>query len=99
MAEFKEGQSVWVKVQDVQPGPFDERLVVISTGPINLSGFVNKKFVEERGSASFINGRVIGVTPEAVNLQLPVSFFTTASGMASVPREWASQNVETAEAA
>jgi hypothetical protein len=95
MSDFKEGQSVRVRVQDVQPGPLDEKLVTIRTGrPVNLSGFVKEKFLQERGDQSFINGQVVGVTADTIYLKLPVSFFTAASGVASMPREWATANVE-----
>jgi hypothetical protein len=94
MAEFKEGQAVRIQVEELQPGPLDEKLVTIRTGPANLSGFVKEKFVKEHGQRCFIVGRVIGVTSESIHLKLPVSFFTSANGVAFVSRDWADNHLE-----
>lgn len=93
MAEFKQGQRVLVRVDNLQPGPFDERLVVIKSEPANLSGFVDARFIEKRNSHDFLPGRIVEVTPNTVSLRLPGSFFTSAAGMASVSRDWAELNV------
>ncbi|HEV3110182.1 MAG TPA: hypothetical protein VGY99_06785 [Candidatus Binataceae bacterium] len=87
MADFKKGQEVWV-LCEAQPGAFpDERLVTINstTGPI--SGFVKTAYLEQPNSrTSHVRAQILSVLPDAVELRIPGLFFTTASGIASVPR-------------
>jgi hypothetical protein len=86
-AEFRKGQEVWVACQ-AQPGAFpDERLVTINstTGPI--SGFVKTADLEKPDSGTtHVRGWILAVSADTVELRIPGSFFTTASGIASVSR-------------
>lgn len=96
MANFIEGQKVLIRLLDVQPGPFNEKLVIIKSEPANLSGFVDEKYLVRKGDGTFLQGIVRGVTKDGVQLYLPGSFFTTAAGIASMSRDWAKHNVEVA---
>jgi hypothetical protein len=96
MANFIRGQKVLIRLLDVQPGPFNEKLVTIQSEPANLSGFVDQKYLMTKGETSFLVGTVRNVTKDGVQFSLPGSFFTTAAGVASMSRDWAKKNVEVA---
>lgn len=98
MAKFAPDQLVRIPC-DVQPGPFPtEFLVTVKFDEMELSGFVKSDFVQKKKGAAYVQAKVLQVTGEAVTLQFPGSFFTTANGRASVPVKWASSNLELAAA-
>ncbi len=92
---LKSGKIIRVKC-DIQPGPLGEELVTINSEPLILSGFIKKNLVEKKGPAAYLRGQVLTLTPKAVNIRFPASFFTAASGIASIAREWAEKNMEPA---
>jgi hypothetical protein len=92
---LKRGKTIRVKC-DIQPGPLGQELITINTEPTVLSGFINKNLVEKNGPAAYLKGQVVTLTPSAVNIKFPASFFTAASGIASIAREWAEKNMEPA---
>lgn len=94
MANFEEGQKVLIRLLDVQPGPFNEKLVVIEREQANLSGFVDEKYLVKKGDSWYLVGTVRSVTLEGLRVNLPGSFFTTAAGIASMSQDWAKRNVE-----
>ena len=93
MTRLKRGKRVRVQC-DAQPGPLGDELITINSQPIVLSGFVKKDLIERQGPNSYLRGIITRLTPEAVNVYLPGSFFTAASGIASLTREWAEKNLE-----
>ena len=97
MANFKRGQAVDVPCE-IQPGAFpDEYLVNISTDTGVFSGFVKTPYVvKTQGSSGYVRGTVIAVTPDAVQVRVPGSFFTTASGVTSVSSSWARTHLQAA---
>jgi len=92
-AWLKSGKIVRVRC-DIQPGPLGEELVTINAEPTVLSGFIKKNLVEKQGPAAYLHGKVLSLTPKAVSVRFPASFFTAASGIASVARDWAERNME-----
>ncbi|HVA82002.1 MAG TPA: hypothetical protein VNF29_13825 [Candidatus Binataceae bacterium] len=99
MASFKAGQVVRIPCS-VQRGPFPgEFLIEVKTDAGVLSGFVRSNFlVENSGSTAFILGKIQSVGPKLVQVTIPGSFFTTASGLASVSSAWAQSNLESISA-
>ena len=97
MATFKRGQTVDVPCE-IQPGAFpEENLVTITTNAGVVSGFVKNAYVKKiQGSSGYIRGTVLEVTPQAVQVRLPGSFFTTASGVTSVSSGWAREHLQAA---
>jgi hypothetical protein len=100
MQQFRRGQRVLVPC-DVQPGPFaSEKLVTIRSGTDVTSGFVGNQFLawadQPQASQAFLIGIVERATTENVLVRLPGSFFTTASGMAAVPKRWAEEHLREA---
>ena len=93
MEKFRMGQKVKIKCE-AHPGPFDDEAVTIDTGAMVVSGFVNKSLVEKRGAQAFVFGTIVGIKPDAIEVQIPGSFFTTALGVASLSRSWADHNLE-----
>jgi hypothetical protein len=92
---FKTGDIVRIKCE-AQPGPLDDVAITISTDTGVVSGFVKKNAVEKRGDEAFVFGRVVRADGDIVEIQLPGSFFTSARGVASLPRSWADSNMEPA---
>lgn len=97
MANFKRGLTVGVPCE-IQPGAFpEENLVTITTDSGVVSGFVKTAYiVRAHGSSGYVRGTVLEVTPEAVKVRLPGSFFTTASGVTSVSPGWARDHLQAA---
>ena len=93
--KFKVGDLVRIKC-DAGPGPFDEQAVTIKTNSGVISGFVKPNLVERRGAEAFVLGKLVKVDGDMVEVQIPGSFFTSARGLTSVPREWADSNMERA---
>ncbi|MDO8432566.1 MAG: hypothetical protein Q7S58_09175 [Candidatus Binatus sp.] len=90
---FKKGDMVKIKCE-AQPGPFDEAAVTIGFEPgVVLSGFVKQSSVEKRGDEAFVIGKIVRIDGGIIEVQLPGSFFTSARGVASLPRAWAESNV------
>lgn len=85
---------------DVQPGAFaSEYFVTIKSDETAFSGFVSKDHVKiVRGHEGQIQGKVVEATERHITIQMPGSFFTTASGKASVSRGWARSNLHLAAA-
>ena len=85
--DFSEGQEVWV-LCDAQSGPFpDERLVTIKSTAGPISGFVKTNYLEQPDSrVTRVRGRILAVLADSIKVRISGSFFTTASGIASVPR-------------
>jgi len=97
MQQFERGQRVFVPC-DVQPGAFaSEKLVTIRSGTEVTSGFVRSDFLAwagpPEGSQAFLMGVVERATPDSIVVRLPGSFFTTASGMAALPKTWAEEHL------
>jgi hypothetical protein len=90
---FKKGDIVRIKCE-AQPGPLDEVAITISTDTGVVSGFVKQKLVEKRGNEAYVLGQVVKADGDLVEIQLPGSFFTSARGLASLPRSWADSNME-----
>ena len=99
MTKFKPGQLVRIRCS-VQPGPFpNEFLVKIETDRGEISGFVRSSFLlEQSGAKAFILGRIQGVAANSVQVTIPGSFFTTASGLTSVSSDWAQTNLQSVSA-
>lgn len=93
MMTFKAGDIVRIKCE-AQPGPLDDVAITISTDTGVVSGFVKQNAVERRGDEAFVLGRVVKADGAVVEIQLPGSFFTSARGVASLPRPWADSNME-----
>lgn len=90
---FSIGQEVRIPCR-VQPGPFEEELQVsIKVEDEFLSGFVNKDSVVFIHEKAFLRATIIGVAADSVKVKMPGSFFTVASGLASVPEGWARTNL------
>ncbi len=95
MTRLQRGQTVGVPC-DIQPGAFsNEYLVSVHTDSDDILGFVTIDLVEEvQDSGGYIRAVVLDVTPEAVKVRLPGSFFTT-TGIAFLSPDWASSNLHT----
>ena len=95
MAAFKKGNMVKI-LCDVQPGAFpDEKLITIKTDiGGEISGFIKGNLVIESKGKSYVEGQVIEVTSDHIKVRFPGSFFTTASGLATASRAWASNNLQ-----
>jgi hypothetical protein len=80
------------------PAPFlTSMLVNISTDTGVFSGFVKTPYVvKTQGSSGYVRGTVIAVTRDAVQVRVPGSFFTTASGVTSVSSSWARTHLQAA---
>lgn len=101
MPTFKPGDEIAIPCE-VGPGPFPtEKLVTLDTAEGPLSGFVRKEnllSVDSTGNNGYIRGTVKEVFSEIITVVVRGSFFTT-TGLASLPREWASKHVQFAHAA
>ena len=94
MAAFKKGNMVKI-LCEVQPGAFPgEKLVTIKTEKGEISGFVKSNLVIVTKDNSYVGGQVIEVTSDHIKVRFPGSFFTTASGLATASRAWASDNLQ-----
>ena len=86
---FNIGEIVGVACS-IQLGPFpDERLVTVETEDGLISGFVkqfNLKLNDPDPEHGFVKGAVVQTADESITVKLFGSFFTTASGVASVRR-------------
>jgi hypothetical protein len=81
---FKIGDFVGVKCE-VQPGPFsDEHLVTVETVDGAISGFVRESELRQEGDEWQVRGKVRRVSPDAIEVWILGSFFTT-NGIASIP--------------
>lgn len=84
---------------DIQPGAFPgEYLVTIKLGDEVVSGFVPESYLvfadeQRRSGSGFVKGAIVEQTDAATVIQMPGSFFTTATGKASVSPEWARSNL------
>jgi hypothetical protein len=90
---FKKGDIVNIKCE-ARPGPLDEVAITISSAVGVVSGFVKQPLIEKRGEESFVRGRIVKIDGDMVEVQIPGSFFTSARGVTSVPRDWADSNME-----
>lgn len=80
---FKVGDFVGIKCE-VQPGPFsEESLVTIETIDGAISGFVRDSELRREGDEWQVRGKVRRVSPDAIEVWILGSFFTT-NGIASV---------------
>ena len=102
MATFQVGQRVSISC-DIHPGAFPgEFLVTLETQDGVSSGFVRAEHVtlsstsKARGS---IQGIIRAIEGDAITVQLPGSFFTTAMGLTTFPASWATENVTLATSA
>jgi hypothetical protein len=81
---FKVGDFIGIKCE-VQPGPFsDEHLVTVETVDGAISGFVHESELRHEGDKWQVRGKVRRVSPDAIEVWILGSFFTT-NGIASVP--------------
>lgn len=87
MGDFKQSQEVWICCE-AQPGAFpDERLVTVDTIAGPISGFVKTADLERPdASETRVRGRIIAIDDHAIKVRIAGSFFTTATGIASVSR-------------
>ncbi len=90
---FKKGDIVNIKCE-ARPGPLDEVAITISSDAGIVSGFVKRSLIETRGGNSYVRGKIVKVDGDMVEVQIPGSFFTSARGVTSVPRNWADSNME-----
>ena len=102
MPRFERGQHVLVPCE-VQPGPFaSEKLVTIRSGVDVTSGFVPSEFIAWAGSPNDSQALLVGIveraTTDSIVVRLPGSFFTTASGVAALPKVWAEEHLSEARA-
>lgn len=98
--QFKIGDIVKVPCT-FQPGAFnDERLVIINTGDEQISGFIKSKVIAQKGEEEgYLQGKIIDTQKEGcITVQLPGSFFTIATGQASLSTDWAKDNLKPAVA-
>ncbi|MGE0684295.1 MAG: hypothetical protein AB7P69_25730 [Candidatus Binatia bacterium] len=97
MATFKRGQMVGVPCE-IQPGAFpEENLITITTDAGVVSGFVKSAYIEKtHGTSGYVKGTVLEVTSDKVQVRIPGSFFTTASGVTSVSSDWAREHLQAA---
>ncbi len=96
MLKLKPGQTVYL-LCDMQPGAFTgERLVTIRTDRGVMSGFVKDAYLTTLQGRGYVEGTVLSVSPEVVDVRIPGSFFTTASGVTSVSSSWATDNFQLA---
>jgi hypothetical protein len=80
---FKIGDFIGIKCE-VQPGPFsDEHLVTVETVDGAISGFVHESELRHEGDEWQVRGKVRRVSPDAIEVWILGSFFTT-NGIASV---------------
>jgi hypothetical protein len=94
MAQFRRGQRVNIPC-NVQKGAFpDEVLMTIETDKGIVSGFLESSFVFERAGRHYVQGVVVEASPEAVQVRVPGSFFTTAAGLTTVSSGWARNHFE-----
>ena len=80
----------------VQPGAFpNERLITIKTDQKEISAFVNTEYLTDvKGENGFIEGKIISKSGDATTIKIRGSFFTGASGKASVNSQWANKHFE-----
>lgn len=93
--DFLPGQRVYVPC-DVHPGPFDERLVVVSIDAGKIQGFVKPEFIHEEKDVSFVEAIVRDVKKDTIWIQIPGSFFETAMGRVSMSPPWAEEHLNPA---
>lgn len=99
MAEkaFQEGQKVRVRCL-IGPGPTPgERLITVQgTNQGDITGFVQDIYVNrsrEDEYSGFVMGEILTVAPAEITVRIPGSFFTTATGQASLPKEKAQESL------
>ena len=92
MMEFTPGQAVKIPCS-VEPGAFPgERLVTIESDGDRFSGFVRAEFIQ----GGFVLGTIISVEANGIQVKIPGSFFTKASGTTSVSPGWANSHLQPA---
>lgn len=80
---FKVGDFVGIKCE-VQPGPFsEERLVTVETIDGAVSGFVRESELRQVGDEWQVRGKIRRISPDAIEVWILGSFFTT-NGIASI---------------
>jgi hypothetical protein len=95
---LKSGQIVRIRCQ-VKPGPFpDEKLIMIETDKGSISGFVRDEYLIKDQNQEYVTAKVIKVSGDAVEVRMPGTFFTIASGVTSVSPDWANTNLQLAPA-
>ena len=94
---FSPGEEVNIPCT-IQPGAFpNERLITIKTDDAELTGFVNvERLIQSGLTHGFIVGRIVYQDKHSMMIQMPASFFTTASGRTSVNSGWATHNLQAA---
>jgi len=91
-------QSVHIPCQ-IQPGAFPgEFLITIKFGDEVVSGFVRENFLKfddesQKSGSGFVRGTIVEQSEEETVIQMPGSFFTTATGLTSVSSKWAESNL------
>ncbi len=97
MTGFEPGQDVGVRAT-IFGGPFpDESMVsiVIPSGPI--TGFVRNSYIDQTDeNNSYVRAVIQSIEGDEITILLAGSFFTT-TGLATLPRDWASENLALAE--
>jgi len=99
MPGFKEGQRVRIPcVWELWPTPGEFLVTISGTVEGDISGFVREPHLERQPDSDigFLNGVVLAIEVDSVMVQMPGSFFTTASGKTSVPSAWARDNLQVA---
>lgn len=91
MEDFQVGQYVNVPCE-IQPEAFPpECLVTVKTEDGILSGFVRTEYLPKtEGTTGMMRAKIVKIDEGAITVRMPGSFFTTAAGMTSVSKKWAS---------
>jgi len=92
MKQFTPGQAVKIPCS-VEPGAFPgERLVTIESDGDRFSGFVRTEFIQ----GAYVLGTIVAVEATVIQVKIPGSFFTKASGTTSVSPGWATSHLQPA---
>lgn len=94
MAGFHADQDVLIPCVVEGGGLPGEAFVTVESAQGPISGFVRTEFVLSKGEHNLIRARVLSISPDIVVVQMPGSFFTTASGRTAVRLEWADANLQ-----
>jgi hypothetical protein len=94
MARLEIGQQVGIPC-DVGHGAFaEEYLVTLITVEGPVSGFVSQEnLIETEAGKGLLKGVVVELEEETVTVKVRGSFFTT-TGLAYLPKDWASSNLK-----
>ena len=96
MRTFTVGERVSVPCS-LKPGPLrGEYLITVLSVDGPVSGFVKEPFILRYGTNPFVMGTVVAVDIDTMTVDIPGSFFQSASGRTLMRSDWASENLLTA---